>query len=84
MPALPEDPTSFEGLTPAGMVGAKAGWTGYQRDSLSDEDKEAWDARVRSLGGEIITKNMEPSGLRPGRTVARRQTVSYYLVPELP
>jgi hypothetical protein len=84
MLALPEDPTSFEGLTPASMVGAKAGWAGYQRDSLSAEDKEAWDARVRSLGGQIVTRDMESSGLRAGRTMARRQTVSYYLVPELP
>jgi hypothetical protein len=80
---LPEDPTSFDGLARASMVRTPPNWGAYQRDGLSEEARDAWDARVKGLGGEIVTKTMESKRLRPGRRVAARATVSYYLVPEL-
>jgi hypothetical protein len=82
MVALPEDPTSFEGLTRAGMVITPPNWAAYQRDNLTDEERQAWDARAQSLGGRIETRRMESKGLRPGKQFAESQVVSYYLVPE--
>jgi hypothetical protein len=79
----PDDPTSFEGLPRAGVI-TPPGWAAYQRDSLSDEDRDFWDARVKAVGGDIIEDTKESAGLRPGRMVVQRYTFSYYIVAELP
>ena len=84
MVALPEDPTSCEGLTRASMVSIGANWAAYQRDSLTVEEREAWDARIKGLGGEIVTQELQSESLRPGRMMPRTQTITYYVVPELP
>lgn len=78
---LPEDPTSFEGLTPASMV-IVHGFAAYQRDPLSALERDVWDRRVEAIGGRIVRRTMTSEGLRPGRRMARDQTVSYYLVPD--
>jgi hypothetical protein len=84
VPDLPEDPTSVEGLARASFVTTPPGWSARQRDSLSDEDREAWDIRVVMLGGQIVTKELPSEQLGAGRLVAGSQTVSYYLMPEIP
>jgi hypothetical protein len=81
-PELPEDPTSLEGLARSSMV-IVHGFAGYQRDSLSQEERDAWDARVQALGGQIVHGSVQSEGLRPGRRVAGSHSVSYYLVPEI-
>lgn len=83
MASLPEDPTSFHGLSPAGMVTTPPNWTAYQRDSMSEADREAWDSRVEAVGGQIVRREIKSGGIRPGRRVAPSQIVSYYLVPKL-
>jgi hypothetical protein len=80
----PDDPTSFEGLTRSGMVIVGPNWAAYERDPLSEDDREFWDARVKGLGGEIVLDAKESKGLRPGRMTAKSYTFSYYVVPELP
>lgn len=71
-------------LKPAGFAVAPPGWGTYQRDSLSDDDRAMWDARINQLGGQVVSHTMKSGGLRAGRMFARQQTVTYYLVPELP
>ena len=64
------------------MVISPPNWAAYQRDSLSEADREAWDSRVEAVGGQIVRRTMESEGKRPGRRIAQSQVVSYYLVPE--
>lgn len=83
MTSLPEDPTSFDGLVPTSMV-TPPNWAAYQRDSLSETDREAWDARVEAVGGKIVRHPIKSEGKRPDRQVTQSRIVSYYLVPNLP
>jgi hypothetical protein len=74
-------PLLFEGLVRANVI-TPPGWGAYQRDSLDLADRERWDARVESLGGQVATHTIKSHGLAAGRMMPRRQHVTFYLVPE--
>ena len=49
---------------------------------MPSTERDAWDARVSELGGDIVVKRQKSNGIGGGRMWQRVQALTFYVVRE--